>query len=121
MASKKKVGIIGAGPSGLGAAYELLSQNQDNLSVFLYDKNDVVGGLARSYKFHGHYFDIGPHRFFTKNDEVFNLWKKILKKDLIKVNRLTRIYYKNRIFFYPIQIRDVLVKLGLKADLEILA
>src|SRR5579884_1518948 len=120
MASKKKVGIIGAGPSGLGAAYELLTRNKNGLSVFIYDKNDIVGGLARSYKFHGHYFDIGPHRFFTKNDQVLNLWKKILKKDFIKVNRLTRIYYKNKIFYYPIRIRDVLVKLGLKTDLEIL-
>ncbi|MBI3366861.1 FAD-dependent oxidoreductase, partial [Candidatus Roizmanbacteria bacterium] len=97
--------IIGAGPSGLGCAYELQKRNNKN-SVILIDKNNRVGGLARTVPWKNHYFDIGPHRFYTKNHEVLNLWKSILKEDLITVKRLTRILYKNKLFFYPVRIKD---------------
>lgn len=103
--------IIGAGPAGLSCALEL-DKNSKNKEITIFDKNDVVGGLARSYKYKRFYFDVGPHRFFTKNTEVLRLWKDILKSDFIEVPRLTRMYYKNKFFLYPIQIKDVIFKLG---------
>lgn len=112
---KERAVILGCGAAGLGCAYELLKQNK-NLEITLIDKNDKVGGLARSYNTDGIFFDIGPHRFYTKNDEVLALWKLILGKDLLKINRLTRIFYKNKLFLYPVQIKDVLTKLGLRTS-----
>ena len=105
----KNVVVVGAGSAGLGVAYEL-SKNGIRCEVF--DKNKEVGGLARSFEFRGHVFDIGPHRFFTKNDEVLSFWKNILGDDFLKVKRLTRIYYKNKFFYYPIQFFDAFKNLG---------
>ena len=56
--------IVGAGPSGLSAAYEL---SKINSQINIYEKLDKVGGLARSLNFRDCKFDIGPHRFFTLN------------------------------------------------------
>lgn len=112
--NKKKVAVVGAGPAGLACAYELIGKNDANLSVVLFDKNTQVGGLARTYKFKNFYFDVGPHRFYTKNKEVLTLWKKILKKEFIKIHRLTRILYNNKFFMYPIQPIDIISKLGIK-------
>ncbi len=111
--NKGAICIIGAGPSGLGCAYELRKLKQ-NRNIILLDKNDRVGGLARSIRFNNHYFDIGPHRFYTKNQEVLNLWETVLKKDLIIVKRLTRILYSNKMFLYPVRLKDVIDKLGIK-------
>ncbi len=108
--------IVGAGPSGLGCAYELRKHTIFNLTLL--DRNDKVGGLARSYDFKGHVFDIGPHRFYTKNNEVLALWKKILGKDLIEVTRLTRSMYKNKLFLYPVKFSDALAKLGVVESIE---
>lgn len=109
---KNKIVIVGAGPSGLGCAYELTKKdNRDNIVIL--EKNNSVGGLARTLKFKNHYFDIGPHRFYTKNKEILKLWKKLLAKDFKKVKRLTRISYKNKLFLYPIKISDVILKLGI--------
>ncbi|OGE32100.1 hypothetical protein A2631_03200 [Candidatus Daviesbacteria bacterium RIFCSPHIGHO2_01_FULL_44_29] len=110
---KQKIVIIGAGPAGLGAAFELTKDKQAELDLLIIDKNSQVGGLARSFKFKGHFFDVGPHRFYTKNKEVFDLWKNTLKKDFYEVPRLTRILYKNKLFFYPIKLTDVIKKLGI--------
>src|SRR3990167_687094 len=106
--------IIGAGPSGLGAAYELTkNKRNNNLKIIVLDKNDLVGGLARTHSKNGYRFDVGPHRFFTKNREVLNLWKEILGKDFVKVSRLTRMYYKGIFFLYPIEFSDIIKKFGL--------
>lgn len=103
--------IIGAGPAGLGAAYELVKNGLTNILII--DKNELVGGLARTDVFNGARFDIGPHRFFTKNKEVDKIWHETLGRDFQPVSRLTKIYYKNKYFNYPIRPADVLLKLGL--------
>ena len=101
--AKKNIIIAGAGPAGLGCAYELTRTKKNGKhNILVFDKNEKVGGLARTYKYKGCYFDIGPHRFYTKNEEVLNLWKRILKKDLREVNRLTRMLYKGKLFKYPV-------------------
>jgi len=91
--------VIGAGPSGLAAAYELAIHN---VPVVLVERLDQVGGLARTIRKNGTRFDVGPHRFFTKSPEVHKLWVDILQEDLLSVPRLTRIFYKNKFFYYPL-------------------
>jgi len=80
----KKV-IIGAGPAGLAAAYELHKMGIKDILII--DKNSKPGGLARTEIFEGNRFDIGPHRFFTKNREVYKLWKDTLDEDFKPVQR----------------------------------
>ncbi|MFH1782844.1 MAG: NAD(P)-binding protein [Candidatus Omnitrophota bacterium] len=102
--------IIGAGPAGLGAALELVKNGVT--SILIVDKNTKVGGLARTEVFDGVRFDLGPHRFFTKNNEVNKIWHDTLGRDFRPVSRLTRILYKNKYFNYPIKPIDALIKLG---------
>lgn len=101
--------VIGAGPAGLGAAYEL---SKSGIKSLVFDRNESVGGLARTFNYDGFYFDIGPHRFWTKNKEINNLWREILGSDFKKVKRLTRIYYNKFFFNYPIRPFNVLRGLG---------
>lgn len=114
----KPIFIIGAGPAGLGCAYELLSHKIEPVTIL--EKNGKVGGLSRTHKFHGRFFDIGPHRFYTNNGEILDLWKKILGPNLINVNRFTRSLYKNKLILYPIQFTDALTKIGIKESVECL-
>jgi protoporphyrinogen oxidase len=102
--------IIGVGAAGLGVALELVRHGVTSIAII--DKNKSVGGLARTNVFDGVRFDIGPHRFFTKNKEVNKIWHGTLEKDFRSVSRLTRIFYKNKYFKYPIKPLDALIKLG---------
>ena len=92
--------IIGAGPAGFGVAYELIKNNITNLIIV--DKNNVVGGLSRTQSFDGYRFDVGPHRFYSKNEEINTLWHEILGGDFLSVDRLTRIFYKGNYFLSTI-------------------
>lgn len=112
----KNIVIVGAGPAGLGAAHELTKGglHKGKHKITILEKSDKVGGLAKTFSFKGSKFDIGPHRYFTKNDEVLSLWKKTLGRDFIKVKRLTRMYYDGKLFLYPVQFKDVITKLRKK-------
>ena len=66
MKSHYDVAIIGAGPAGLSAAYELTKSNK---KVVVLERSPSVGGLAKTIESNGYYYDIGPHRFYTKNKE----------------------------------------------------
>ena len=88
----KKVVIIGAGPAGLTAGYELLKHN---VPASIVEADNIVGGLARTVNYKGYLFDIGGHRFFTKWDEVNRLWHDILGQAFVPRERLSRIYYRN--------------------------
>jgi len=103
--------ILGAGPAGLGAAIELV--NNGITDIIIIDKNSIVGGLARTETFDGSKFDVGPHRFFTKNPEINKLWHNTLGDDFIPVDRTTRILYNKKLFNYPISAFDSLSKLGI--------
>ncbi len=105
-----RVLIIGAGPAGLAAAYELA---RNGASVTVLEKLGQVGGLSRTITHAGCRFDIGPHRFFTKNDEVRRFYADILADDIVTVRRLTRILYKNRLFNYPLTPVNVVAGLGM--------
>ena len=90
--------IVGAGPAGLASVYELVKQR---VQPIILEKNDKVGGIARTETYKDYYFDIGGHRFFTKIDRVNRLWHKMLGEDFQKVSRMSRIYYEGRLFKYP--------------------
>jgi protoporphyrinogen oxidase len=108
--------VIGAGPAGLTAAYELCKLG---LRPIVLEKNAVVGGLARTEQYKGFHFDIGGHRFFTKSNEVKKLWREILGDDLLRRPRLSRIYYNGKFFSYPLQPLNTLAGLGLRSSLLI--
>ena len=76
--------IIGAGPAGLTAGYELAKTDK---KVIVFEKKPQVGGLAETKVFGEYRYDIGPHRFFTKNKEVYNLFLEMLDEDAVEVNR----------------------------------
>ena len=86
----KKFIIIGAGPAGISAGYEL---NKADFEVKIFEKSSSVGGLAKTTKYGECLYDIGPHRFFTLNKEIENFYLEILKQDVTEVKRLTRILY----------------------------
>jgi protoporphyrinogen oxidase len=115
--STQVVAVLGAGPAGLSCAEMLVRKG---VKVVVIDKNSIVGGLARTEEFEGHLFDVGPHRFFTKNDEVEKFWKHYAGDDLIAVKRLTRILYKNKFLQYPLQPLEALRAIGLWSGLHAL-
>ncbi len=107
--SDKQVVVIGAGPAGLTAAYELTRFNR---SPIVLEKRANVGGLARTENYKGFYFDMGGHRFFTKVEEVKKLWHEILRDNFLRRPRLSRIYYSRKFFNYPLKPFNALIGLG---------
>lgn len=108
--SDLKTVIIGAGPAGLGCAYTLAVAGRHCLVV---DNNSQPGGICRTINYNGYLFDIGGHRFLTKSKEVDSLWHDIMGDDFMKVKRISRIYYKKKLFNYPLTLFDVIRKLGI--------
>lgn len=129
--------IIGAGPAGLTAAYELL-KNTD-IKPLIIEESDMIGGISRTVEHNGNRMDIGGHRFFSKNEEVNALWTELMplqakpsrddkllgiEKPLPKAgpdpeqddvvmllrNRVSRIYYLKKFFDYPISIKPATIK-----------
>lgn len=102
--------ILGAGPAGLTAAYEL---SKNGVSSVLLDRDSWVGGLSRTVEYKGCRFDLGGHRFYTKISMVEQMWREVLGKELLTRPRLSRIYYKSKFFQYPIDPIEAVCKLGL--------
>ncbi len=105
-----RVVIIGAGPAGLTAAYEL---SKSGLRSVVLEKDGVVGGLSRTAEYKGYLFDIGGHRFFTKVSLVDRMWREVLGADFITRPRLSRIFYNSRFFQYPLEPMNALRGLGI--------
>ncbi len=116
--SDHDVVIIGAGPAGLACAYEAVQQGVRPLVL---EKDDRVGGIARTETLGECRFDRGPHRFFTKEPEIQAVWESLLSEDFLVRARLTRIYYGQRFFDYPLRLLPTLRKLGLGTSLAIVA
>jgi protoporphyrinogen oxidase len=76
------------------------------------EKADKVGGISRTETYKGYRFDIGGHRFFTKVSEVQAVWKEILGDDFIQTPRMSRIYYDNKFYDYPLSLMKTLKNLG---------
>jgi len=105
------VAIIGAGPAGLTAAY-LLSKKGYKVTVIEKDPK-YVGGISRTVEHEGFRFDIGGHRFFSKSQEVVDLWNEILPDDFIQRPRMSRIYYEGKFYSYPLRAFEALWNLGI--------
>ena len=106
----KQVVIIGAGPAGLTAGYEL---TKHNIHPIVLEQRDRVGGLARTENYKGYYFDMGGHRFFTKAEPVSKMWHAVLGEDFLLRPRTSRIYYQNKFFNYPLKPFNALFGLGI--------
>jgi len=129
----KKVLIIGAGPAGLTAAYELLDKSKD-YEVTVLEESGVFGGISRTVNYKGNRMDMGGHRFFSKVPEVNEWWEKMLPTQgampfddrelgrtstvkeggpdpeacdrvMLRRNRLSRIFFKQKFFDYPISLK----------------
>jgi len=107
--AERKCAIIGAGPAGLTAAWELL---RHDIASEVFEAEDIVGGIAQTSSYRGYRFDIGGHRFFTKVESVSKLWTEILGDDLLVRPRMSRIYYRGRFFDYPLKPMNALLGLG---------
>jgi protoporphyrinogen oxidase len=103
--------IIGAGPAGLTAAWQLAKAGHTSTVL---EADSVVGGISRSAERDGWRFDIGGHRFFTKVKAVEEVWHEILDdEDFLTRPRMSRIYYNNSFFDYPLKPLNALKGLGL--------
>ncbi len=125
--------IIGAGPAGLTAAYELLTKSEDIKPIIL-ELENFVGGISRTATYKGNRMDVGGHRFFSKDDRVTKLWTdmlpvqgapakddKILEREkplteggpdpeqsdevMLVRDRVSRIVYNRKFFDYPISMK----------------
>lgn len=102
--------VIGAGPAGLTAAYEL-SRHGTSVCVLEADPR-YVGGISRTVEYKGFHFDIGGHRFYSKSQEIEDLWTELLPDDMLVRNRISRILYRGQFFAYPLQVGNALRRLG---------
>ncbi|WP_324261713.1 NAD(P)/FAD-dependent oxidoreductase [Altererythrobacter sp. H2] len=104
------VAIIGAGPAGLTAGYLLAKAGK---TVAIIEKDGTyVGGISRTVEHEGYRFDIGGHRFFSKSQQVVDLWNEILPDDFIQRPRMSRIYYEGKFYSYPLRAFEALWNLG---------
>ncbi len=132
MDSKKRVIIIGAGPAGLTAGYELLKINKYDVTIL--EKTDRIGGISQTVRYKGNRMDIGGHRFFSKDERVNEWWANIMPTQgspsyddkvlgrektladngpdpevednvMLVRNRLSRIYYSKTFFDYPVSLK----------------
>lgn len=138
----KKVVIIGAGPAGLTAAYELLKDGSNEYEVIILEETQAIGGISQTVKYNGNRMDIGGHRFFSKDDNVMNWWKNIMPiqgkdsfddaklgrakplvaggpdpntedRTMLIRRRVSRIYYNEHFFDYPISMKwDTIKNMG---------
>lgn len=118
--------IIGAGPAGLTAAYELL-KNTD-VKPIIFEQTGDIGGIAKTVNYKGNRIDIGGHRFFSKSDTIMQWWKEILPQHaktceeaenykldcMLLRNRKSRILYSGKFFNYPVSLnKQTILNLGI--------
>ncbi|MGA3087433.1 MAG: NAD(P)/FAD-dependent oxidoreductase [Terriglobales bacterium] len=110
-----KAVIVGAGPAGLTAAYELSKQRA--AVVVLESDPAYVGGISRTVNYKGFRFDIGGHRFFSKSRAVEDFWTEVDGENMRDRPRSSRIYYRGQFYTYPLKPFEALSKLGLGESL----
>ena len=105
-----EVVIIGAGPAGLTAAYQLTKIGRTSTVL---EADDVVGGISRTVERDGWRFDIGGHRFFTKVPPVEKFWHEVLPDaEFMLRPRMSRILYRGKFYDYPLKGMNALRNLG---------
>ena len=114
---KKKFLILGAGPAGLAAAFELQKSSK---SFVLVEKNDTVGGLSRTIQYGEFKTDVGPHRFFSQNQYLYDFIEDLLKEHWIPVDRLTRFIIGGKFFLYPVSLKNALLNVGFYRGFKII-
>ncbi len=144
----KNVVIIGAGPAGLTAAYELLKDKSGKYNVTVLEQSDDIGGISKTVCHNNNRMDIGGHRFFSKNQQIVDWWLKfmplqgspsfddrILQREktlskngpdpdtedcvMLSRHRVSRIYYLNKFFDYPITLKPrTFINMGLKRTVK---
>ena len=113
----KEVIIIGGGPAGLTAAYQLSKKGIESVVL---EKDQIVGGISRTVNYKNYHFDIGGHRFFTKIKPVEDMWHEVLREDFLRRKRLSRIFYNRKFFYYPLRPFNALTGLGIWNSLLIM-
>jgi protoporphyrinogen oxidase len=113
----RTVVVIGGGPAGLTAGYEL---TKFDLRPVVLEAQPIVGGLASTQTYKGFYFDMGGHRFFTKAEAVRKMWDEVLGGQFLLRPRLSRIYYNGKFFYYPLRPLNALRGLGVVQSLLVL-
>jgi protoporphyrinogen oxidase len=119
MSQKKRVVVLGAGVTGLSAAYRL-SQNPD-IEVHVFEKETEVGGLCRSFRDGGFILDYGPHKFYTLIDGVLEEMCKIMGDDFLTRDKSQNLYLKGKYFDFPLKITEMITKFPPHKSAEILA
>ena len=114
---KEDVLILGAGPAGMAAAFELCKADK---SFTVIEKNDTVGGLARTFQYGEFRTDTGPHRFFSQNQYLYDFIEDLLGERWIKVDRLTRFYINGKFFLYPVELKNAIFNVGFYRAFRIL-
>jgi protoporphyrinogen oxidase len=108
--SPRQFVIIGGGPAGLTAAYQLTKLGHKPIVL---EKDAILGGISRTEEYKGNRFDMGGHRFFTKVKDVDDMWEEVLAADFLTRPRQSRIFYKSKFFSYPLKPANALSQLGL--------
>ncbi|MCP4375635.1 MAG: NAD(P)-binding protein [bacterium] len=114
----KDVVILGGGPSGLSAGY-VLSESGNNVLVI--ERQQCVGGLAKTIEHQGFRFDLGGHRFLTDNMQLEALIREILGDDLLMVERSSKVLFDGKFYDYPLSARNALSRLGLHRSIRVVA
>src|SRR3989339_128580 len=109
--------ILGGGLAGLSAGYVL---TKAELGVKVFESDSTVGGLSKTIIHDGFRFDLGGHRFFTKDRKLNNFVKELLGKELISVPRKSKIYMQNKYFDYTLKPLNAILGLGISTTIEIL-
>lgn len=103
----KKVIVLGAGPAGLAVAHEL---SANGVEVVVLEQKPYVGGLCVTIRSDGYSFDLGGHRWFTKNEDLNNWFRRLMGDEIVMVDRVSRIYHRGIFYNYPVEFGDVLKK-----------
>lgn len=144
----KRALIIGAGPAGLTAAYELLKQGND-IEVVVFEETTAMGGISKTVNYKGNRMDMGGHRFFSKVPRVNEWWQEMLPQQgapsyddivldknislakggpdpektdrvMLKRNRVSRIYFDSKFFDYPISLKpETFINMGFVTTMQV--
>jgi protoporphyrinogen oxidase len=109
--------IIGAGFAGLAAGLEI---SKSGSGAIIVERGEDIGGLSRTFEIDGAKFEIGPHIYFDKNQEVFELWKTLLGDQFLRYDRKNSLYQNGKFFISPLKISNALLGIGVWGSIRIL-